>query len=204
MRAIDVSRRREHIMDALSGIVVAKVVLVDDAERPMWAPCVFRQNGGPMAFVLKLVRVFLVFAHPETLKLGAETLFGLHLPLGFNHVDVGVDNALIVGGHWGDFRIEVEVVVIVFGLPLFVQFSADGGIEIPNKKDIAKTPAVPFKAVQCSIFGVGAKRVVSRLFAAEKLAVSFVPYLPPSRLPWAGCRTLPRLHSSPRDDGGVR
>ena len=90
----------------------------------MWTPGVLCQKGGPMSFVLQQVRIGVILTHPQSLDFGPEALFGLYLDLGFQDVNVGVDDALVVGGDGRCERVEVKMEVRVLGFPFFVQLAA--------------------------------------------------------------------------------
>ena len=109
-----------------------------------------------MTFVLQQVRVVFVFADPQSLDFCAQTLFGLHFPLGFKNVDVGVDNALVVRGDRGGQRVEVKVIESVFGLPTLVQLAADGRVEIAHIQLVPRSPAVSLVSVERAFQGLAA------------------------------------------------
>ena len=121
MWAIDTSHRTVQIMHASILVGVSKVVLINNTHEPVRAPCVFRKHGGPVSFVLLdwlhfSVDLLHVVPSEQGLQFRAEAVSFFDADLGFHHMNVGVDNAFVVGGDGRGQRVEVKVEVGVFGL----------------------------------------------------------------------------------------
>ena len=83
MWPIDVGNSSKNVMDAVGLYVVAVVVLIQYRNRPMRTPGVFRQQCGPVSFVLKQFGIVLIVTHPHALDFCPQTLFWLDPNLRF-------------------------------------------------------------------------------------------------------------------------
>ena len=137
MCAFNVADGAVQIVNALVGGRVAEVVLVQDREEPMGTHCVFCEHRGPVSFVLLdwlhfSVDLLHVVPGEQGLQFRAEAVSFFDADLGFHHMNVGVDNAFVVGGDRGGQRVEVKVEVRVFGFEALGEFQANVKIDIAD------------------------------------------------------------------------
>ena len=159
MCAFNVADGAVQIVNALVGGRVAEVVLVQDREEPMGTHCVFCENRGPVSFVLlHWFHVLVDFLHvvpgEQGLQFRAEAVSFFDADLGFHHMNVGVDNAFVVGGDRGGQRVEVKVEVGVFGFKAFGELLADVKVDVADVECASRVPAVPFVTVDRAIHSV--------------------------------------------------
>ena len=131
MRAIYSAYSSIQIVNPCIGVIVSEIVLVNDAHKPMWAPCVLRENSRPVAFVL-LGKKGLEF-RPKALPLS-------RLNLGFYDMNIGINDAFKSSRHRGCEGVKLQVVKGVFPLEFFGHLAANLNIEIPNEFAWTETP----------------------------------------------------------------
>ena len=131
MRAIYSAHSSIQIMNPCIGITISEIVLINNAHKPMWAPCVFRENGRPIALVL---------LGEKCLEFRPEALSFSRFNLGFYDMDVGINDAFESSCDRGCEGVKFQVVEGVFPLELFGDLSANLNIEITNEFAWPETP----------------------------------------------------------------
>ena len=150
MCSFDASHGSVYIVNALIGVGVAEVVLIEHREEPVGADGVLCQDGGPIAFVL-LFSGLVVDAGEEGLQFGAQAVAFFDADLCFEHVDVGVDDALEIGRDWRGQRVEVKVEEGVLGLEAFREFPADVEVDVADVELASGPPAVALVSVHSTL-----------------------------------------------------
>ena len=131
MRAIYSAHSSIQIMNTCIGIIVAEIVLINNAHKPMWAPCILREKSRPIAFVL---------LGEKCLEFRSEALSLSRFNLGFYHMNVGINDAFESSCDRGCEGVKFQVVEGVLPLELFGDLSANLNIEVTNEFAWAETP----------------------------------------------------------------